>query len=128
MKFSSLYDNLTKREEDVNLNEGRMSPFGDVYGDRDIYYHGTSSVVGIGDKLLPPNMTDVLSEKGRLKNLDKVFFTKDIGSAKIYAGRAVQRFGGTPVIYKVHPVGRISTLQDSPGTTVYFADWAYVTK
>lgn len=125
MKLSKLYNILT---EDVSsVNENISAPFMNMYADRDVYYHGTSTIANIGDKLLPPNMTDVLSEKGRLKNLDKVFFTKDIGSARVYAGRSVQRFGGRPIIYKVHPVGPITQIQDTPGTTVYFSDWAYVT-
>jgi len=37
---------------------------------------------------LPPANTGNISEKGRKKNLDKVFFTKDLKSAKIYADRA----------------------------------------
>lgn len=92
------------------------------------FYHGTSTAVDIGDRLLPPNMTGNLIELGRKKNLDKVFFTKDIGSARIYARKAVKLHGGEVVIYRVYPVGDITTLNDSEGTTVFAADWAYVEK
>ena len=34
------------------------------------------------------SLTGRLSEEGRKKNLDRVFFTSSIGSARIYAGRA----------------------------------------
>ena len=126
MKIKDLYQIVPEDMEIVNMFEGRESPFMDVYQERRTYYHGSSTEAKITDRLLPPNMTGVLSELGRKKNLDKVFFTADIGSARIYAGRAVNKLGGNPVIYEVSPVGRIETLNDTQGTTVYYADWAYV--
>ena len=60
-----------------------------------IYYHGTSTEADISYKLLPPSVTGVIQEAGRKKNLDAVFFTTDYGSAGIYAGRAVNRLGGS---------------------------------
>lgn len=93
-----------------------------------MYYHGTSThAIGEGEfRLLPPNATGVLSEKGRQKNLDRVFFTRDIGSARIYAGRAVQQFGGEPVVYRVIPMGEVVALNENAGTSVYHAEWAFV--
>lgn len=91
-----------------------------------IYYHGTSTALGIEGELLPPSRTERLSEVGRKKNLDKVFFTRDKGSAEIYAKKAVKQFGGEPVIYIIEPVGNITVLQDTPGTTVFMADSANV--
>ena len=92
------------------------------------FYHGTSTAVGIDYRLLPPAVTGVIEEVGRKKNLDKVFFTSDLGSARIYAGRAVSKFGGRAVIYRVIPMGEVECLHDSPGTSVYFAPGAFVEK
>lgn len=94
------------------------------------YYHGTSSMLAkeIGHKLLPPQETNRIQEFGRKKNLDKVFFTKDIGSAKIYAQRACNTFGGEPVLFRVIPMGRIECLNDVKGTTVCMSDWAFAEK
>ena len=90
------------------------------------FYHGTSTNIPINDKLLPPLMTDTIAEVGRKKNLDRVFFTSDYNSAQIYARKAVREFGGDVIIYLVHPVGPIETVQSTQGTTVYAAKWAYV--
>ena len=89
------------------------------------YFHGTSSKVGITDRILPSHMTGVLSELGRKRRLDRVFLTPDVGSAKVYAGRAVSRFGGEPRIYHAYPVGEVEKIHDIPGTGVYHAPWAY---
>ena len=66
------------------------------------FYHGTARKFRIGEELVPPKEHGFeISEKGRKKNLDKVFFTSDVGSAKIYARRAVNSYGGIPHIYEV---------------------------
>lgn len=91
-----------------------------------MYYHGTSSALGITEFLLPPEQSARLSEFGRKRNLDKVFFTLDVGSAKIYARKAAKRFGGKPLILKVNPIGEVTVLQATPGTTVLMADKAEV--
>lgn len=98
----------------------------DLRPEHDIYYHGTSTAVGVRDKLLPPDMTDVISERGRKRNLDKVFFTRDYRSAEIYAGRTARELGGSPVVFRVHPVGEVEVLNQQQGTTVFMAPWAYV--
>ncbi len=64
-----------------------------------ILYHGTSVEHDI-DMILPPDKTSVISEKGRKKNLDKVFFTADYKSAVIYAKRAVRSLGGVAKVYE----------------------------
>tara|TARA_Y100000310_G_C20493524_1_gene720414 strand:- start:194 stop:508 length:315 start_codon:yes stop_codon:yes gene_type:complete len=93
----------------------------------DTYYHGTSRNFKIGGYITPPNEHGLeISEKGRKKNLDKVFITKDKGSAKIYAGRAKQSIGGQPRVYEVQPVGKIITINATPGTTVYAVDKAKI--
>jgi hypothetical protein len=90
-------------------------------------YHGTNRDFSSGDYIKPPEETGEISEKGRKKNLNKVFFTLDKGSAKIYAGRAVQSFGfGDPSVYEVEPVGEIEWSNKTPGTTVLMAPMARV--
>jgi hypothetical protein len=92
-----------------------------------IFYHGTNKEFGEGDYLEPPSITDSISEKGRKKNLDKVFFTLDKGSARIYAGRAVQSLGtGAPRVYKVQPLGDVEWVNKTPGTTVLMAPQAKI--
>lgn len=89
------------------------------------FYHGSCSVAGITNMLLPPVVSETLSEKGRKKNLDRVFFTADIGLARIYAGRAARSIGGEPVLYRVVcPVDAVC-MNDTAGATVYHAAWAF---
>lgn len=89
------------------------------------FYHGSTTLAGIENILLPPKSTNVLSEKGRNKNLDRIFFTEDIGLAKIYAGRAAKSIGGEPVLYRVVMPVDVICLSDVPGASVYHAEWAY---
>ncbi len=91
-----------------------------------IFYHGTSSQLELGFRLLPPDVTGKLQEIGRKKNLSKVFFTTDAGSARTYAGRACAIFGGKPVVYRVIPMGPVECLNDTPGSTVYLGEWAFI--
>jgi len=91
-----------------------------------VYYHGTSHDFKPGSLILPPSKTNKVSEKGRKKNLDVVFFTKDPRSALIYAGRAVHSLGGHPAVYEVEPQGPISVLNNTEGTTVFYAPYAKV--
>lgn len=90
------------------------------------YYHGTTSELNIADVLLPPKLSGRLTELGRLRNLDKVFFTCDIHSAEIYAKKAVKRYGGQPVVLIVQPLDPEVVLQEAAGTTVYMANSATV--
>lgn len=91
-----------------------------------VFYHGTTTAVGISTTLLPPNVTSRLSERNRKKNLNRVFFTEDLGLAKIYAGRAVCSLGGEPIIFKVtNPLDPIC-MNTTSGATVWHADSANV--
>src|SRR5258707_501210 len=83
-----------------------------------IYYHGTSNN-NITTKILPPSVTNCISEIGRKKNLDKVFFTTSFKSAMIYAKRAANQYGGSPRVVIVEPKGNIVCLNSTPGTEVY---------
>ena len=86
-----------------------------------MFYHGTSSNLKIGKKILPPVATGVVSEDTRKIRLDKVFFTSDKGYALIYARKACLKFGGHPVVYKVIPGenDEIECVNDTPGCTVF---------
>lgn len=92
----------------------------------EVYYHGSCTAAGIQNLLLPPEATDTISEKGRKKNLDQVFFTKDLGLAKIYAGRAARSIGGEPVLFRVVSPVNVTCMNSTPGASVYHADWAFV--
>ncbi|QDH49214.1 ADP-ribosyl transferase [Pantoea phage Phynn] len=93
--------------------------------DHVVYYHGSCSVAGIENMLLPPVDSETLSEKGRKKNLDRVFLTRDIGLARIYAGRAARSIGGEPVLYRVVSPVDLVCMNDTAGATVYHAKWAF---
>ena len=89
------------------------------------FYHGTTTAAKIDYKLLPPQTTDTISEKGRKKNLDRIFFTTDLGLAKIYAGRASRSIGGDPVVYRVVSPENVVCMNDTKGASVYHADHAF---
>lgn len=93
-----------------------------------VFYHGSCTASDIESMLLPPSTTLNISEKGRKKNLDRVFFTEDLGLAKIYAGRAARSIGGEPVLYRVVSPVDVECLSDTSGATVYHAEWAFVEK
>lgn len=88
------------------------------------FYHGTTSSAKITNFLFPPSVTGVISEKGRNKNLDKIFFTQDIGLAKIYAGRASKSIGGDPIVYKVKNPINAKQVDCRPGASIWIADYA----
>lgn len=91
-----------------------------------IFYHGTTTSANIDYKLLPPESTNNLSEDGRKKNLDKVFFTTDLKYAKIYAGRSVHRFGGNPIILRVvAPNNLIEKFSEKSGCNIFTAPYAF---
>lgn len=70
------------------------------------YYHGTSTALDIKDSLRAPMETGKQTEK-RSQRRGKVFFTNSLESAQHYAGVAVKKWGGEPVVYKVEPFGRV---------------------
>lgn len=117
------YDN--SMEEQVDSLDERSADNSDI-GQAELFYHGSSVELEPGDLILPPSKTGKVSEKGRKKNLDMVFFTKDPRSALIYAGRAVQSLGGEPFVYLVEPQGSVEALNTNPGTTVFYAPYAKV--
>lgn len=70
-----------------------------------IYYHGTSTTFNlyIGDLILPPIYTGTLREDYRDYNLDVVYVTDNFYSAYKYAEKAVKKYSGEPIVYKVQP-------------------------
>lgn len=103
-----------------------MKPSNSIRPELVAYYHGSSTVCGISNLLCPPESTGVISESGRNKNLDRVFFTKDKGLARIYAGRASRSLGGEPVIFRVVCPVDVVVMNDTPGASVLHAAWAFV--
>jgi len=91
-----------------------------------MYFHGTTIRLEKGELLLPPNESGNLSEKGRKKNLDVVFFTTSRKYAEIYAGRAAASVGGQPVVYEVEPIGGVTILSEKKGAEVFFAPKAKI--
>lgn len=77
---------------------------GDVY--IKIFYHGTSDIFDMKGMILPPLQTKNLRENWRKKYINKVFFTTSLLSAENYAKKACKKYGGTPVVYIVSPIGQ----------------------
>ena len=94
-------------------------------------YHGSSTaVISDATVLRAPEDTGVLQEQGRKKRLNCIFSTPNEGLARIYAGRAVRRFGGRPVILTVSLPER-DTIVDpgsKPGATIYVSPGAWIVK
>ena len=69
------------------------------------YFHGTSTALGlrVGNKLLPPQETKVLREVDRTDYQDVIFCTNSIEWAKKWAYKAVQQFGGVPIVFLIEP-------------------------
>lgn len=69
------------------------------------FYHGTSDLFPIKRFILPPTLTGTLREEWRKRDTDKVFFTSSLLSASGFAKKASKKYGGSPVIYIVTPIG-----------------------
>lgn len=69
------------------------------------FYHGTSTSLEIDNLILPSIQTGILREDWRQKNLNKVYFTNSVISAKRYAKKACEKYGGDPIVYVVKPLG-----------------------
>lgn len=130
-KYSGL-DNVSEKDEiseevieNIVLTYEDILKLLDNYKEYGVLYHGTSSP-DLSREVLPPDATQVISEKGRNKNLNKVFFTKDYKSADIYAKRAARSYGGNPRVLKVIPMGEVTIVNENQGTTVFHAPKAIV--
>lgn len=90
------------------------------------FYHGTSSLAEIDDKILPPDQHKFgINEQGRTKHAQKVFFTSVKAYAESYARTACKRVGGTPVVYEVLPLNP-KLMVKVKGCDVYFDNEALV--
>jgi hypothetical protein len=67
------------------------------------YYHGTSDVFNIPFRIYPPEATGVIREDFRVGNRDVVYVTPSYDLAYKYALKAVDKFGGNPIVYEVIP-------------------------
>ena len=67
-------------------------------------YHGTTSRHNVGKVLYPPSTTGTLREEFRKKYIDVVFLTNSLKSAQYYAKKAVEKYGGEPIIYEASPI------------------------
>ena len=70
------------------------------------FYHGTTDAFNIKKVLLPPAYTNNLREDWRKKYYNMVFFTTSLLSARNFARKACEKYGGSPVIYEVRPIGQ----------------------
>lgn len=86
------------------------------------YYHGTSSALKIRKLILPPSETGILREEWRKKYIDKVFFTTSPLSAAKFAKKAVVKYGGEPIIFRVLPRGAVWHIN----TNEYVSDSAVI--
>lgn len=87
-----------------------------------MWYHGSSVIEKDDYMLLPPETTGVLQEKGRKKNLNRVFFTPSIGVARIYAGRSKNVNGGTKRVFRVIPMSEVVKINDD----TFMCEWAFL--
>lgn len=69
------------------------------------YFHGTSDIFKINSMILPSTQTGILREEWRTKLTEKVFITFSVKSAEYYAKKACEKYGGSPVVYEVQPIG-----------------------
>lgn len=78
-----------------------------------MFYHGTSSSLNISEIILPSIRTNIKREHWRDKLTDKVFITNSMKSAKMYAKKACQKYGGNPIVYKVKPYGFLAQIHNA---------------
>lgn len=86
-------------------------------------YHGTSDALPIHSMLYPSTVTKVLREQWRTKNTDCVYLTNSMKSARYYAKKAVEKYGGHPIVYVCSPRGCIYRIN----TTEYTCSRATIT-
>lgn len=91
--------------KNLKLNIG-----GDIY--MKTFYHGTSDILDVKKIILSPIQTNNLREEWRKKYIDKVFFTTSLLSAENYAKKACKKYGGSPVVYIVKPIGQYFNRMD----------------
>lgn len=88
------------------------------------FYHGTSSALHIGDKILPPSDTGYLREDFRKRQMSRVFCTNSLLAAHKYASKSVKRYGGKPVVFLVNP--DVESLYYNKGAEEYSSNFCEV--
>ena len=73
-----------------------------------VFYHGTSTALNITNVILPPTETEILREEFRKNNKDVVYMTTSLLSARKFAAKAAEKYGGNPIIYLVKPCGWVA--------------------
>lgn len=71
-----------------------------------VFYHGTTDILPITTMILPPVYTGNKREHWRNKHTNYVFFTTSLLSARKFARKASEKYGGNPVVYIVKPIGQ----------------------
>lgn len=89
-----------------------------------IFYHGTSDILPIENEIIPPCFTNIKREEWRKKLNAKVFITNSLMSAEMYAKKSCKKYGGSPIVYKVKPVGDVWNVNN----TEYVVDKAIIIK
>lgn len=64
-------------------------------------YHGSTIQLGYPNVILPAMSTGIQRETWRKNKRDVVFLTTSLPSAEKYARKAVEHFGGQPVVYTI---------------------------
>lgn len=90
-----------------------------------MYYHGTTDKFKMEDNIICPSTeSGILREDFRKSLLDVVFSTKSYVSARMYANKASEYFGGNPIVYQVMPVGVIEDIHNGE----IISDYAVIEK
>ena len=76
--------------------------FEDEVFKKQTYYHGTTDLFKISE-IKPPLESKIIREDFRIDNRNVVYITSSIDSARSYAEKAVKKFGGQPIVYRVEP-------------------------
>lgn len=93
---------IGNERDDMNLREILDEYYSDDNLKRQKYYHGTSTVFQL-DSIQPPEQTGNKREGFRNYNDDVVYVTTSFGSARSYAFKAANQYGGQSVVYEVLP-------------------------
>jgi hypothetical protein len=82
------------------------------------YYHGGDAGLLVGEYILPPDVTDKDNMVGLnpLRKKDRVYVTKDIAGAMLFASRS-----DSPLVYEVTPEGDIEDDPDHKIKGISFA-------
>lgn len=89
------------------------------------YYHGTSTALNISFRIYPPDVTGVIREDIRIGNRNVIYVTPSYDLAYNFAKKAVKKFGGEPIVYKVIPNKETLAHRINNEYTTAYADIVY---